>query len=233
MKPYQKIPILECGEPLVEVPLIFPRECPHPYVALGAPYGEYSPFYLRQGVIERLAHAQKQLEQRSANWRLKIFDAYRPIPVQQFMVQYTFEQEAQAQGVEPQTLSEAEREALMARVYQFWAPPSTDPATPPPHSTGGALDVTLVDESSQEIDMGSPIDEISDRSYPDYFTTVAPKVHHHRQILKQTMLDAGFRQHQNEWWHFSYGDQMWVWLNQQSEENAPKQALYGRAPKST
>jgi zinc D-Ala-D-Ala dipeptidase len=229
MKPYQKIPILECGEPLLEVPLIFPRECPHPYVALGAPYGEHSPFYLRQGVMERLAHAQKRLEQRSGNWRLKIFDAYRPIPVQQFMVQYTFEQEAQAQGVDSQTLSEAEREALMARVYQFWAPPSTDPATPPPHSTGGALDVTLVDESGQEIDMGSPIDEISDRSYPDYFTTVAPKVHYHRQILKQAMLDAGFRQHQNEWWHFSYGDQMWVWLNQQSEENAPKQAMYGRA----
>jgi zinc D-Ala-D-Ala dipeptidase len=229
MKPYQKILILECGEPLVEVPLIFPRECPHPYVALGAPYGEHSPFYLRQGVIERLSHAQKQLEQRPENWRLKIFDAYRPIPVQQFMVQYTFEQEAQAQGVEPQAISEAEREALMARVYQFWAPPSTDPATPPPHSTGGALDVTLVDESGQEIDMGSPIDEISDRSYPDYFTAVAPNVHHHRQILKQVMLDAGFKQHQNEWWHFSYGDQMWVWLNQQSEGNAPKQAIYGRA----
>ncbi len=228
MKPYQKIPILDCGEPLVEVPLIFPRECPHPYVALGAPYGEHSPFYLRQGVIERLTHAQKQLEQRQGSWRLKIFDAYRPIPVQQFMVQYTFEQEAQAQGVDPQTLSETEREALMTKVYQFWAAPSTDTATPPPHSTGGALDVTLVDESGQGIDMGSPIDEISDRSYPDYFASVDPKAHHHRQVLKQVMMDAGFKQHLNEWWHFCYGDQMWVWLSQQNKEAASLPAIYGR-----
>lgn len=229
MKPYQKIPILECGEPLIEVPLIFPRTCPHAYVALGAPYGDRSPFYLREGVIGRLEQAQAKLDQRHAGWRIKIFDAYRPIPVQQFMVQYAFEQEAQAQNIAPQTLSETEREALMAKVYQFWAAPSLDPATPPPHSTGGALDVTLVNELDQEIDMGSPIDEISDRSYPDYFADVEPKVHHHRQILKQTMTDAGFRQHLNEWWHFSYGDQMWVWLCQQLEENAPEQAVYGRA----
>jgi len=228
MKPYQKIPILECGEPLVEVPLIFPRECPHPYVALGAPYGNRSPFYLRQGVIERLKYAQTKLEQLQTSWQIKIFDAFRPIPVQQFMVQYTFEQEAQAQKVDPQTLSEAEREALMARVYQFWAAPNPDPATPPPHSTGGALDVTLLDESGKEIDMGSPIDEISDRSYPDYFAAIDPKVHHHRQILKQIMTDSGFRQHLNEWWHFCYGDQMWVWLSQQDNEAASSPAIYGR-----
>jgi zinc D-Ala-D-Ala dipeptidase len=228
MKPYQKIPIFECGEPLVEVPLIFPRERPHPYVALGAPYGDRSPFYLRQGVIERLGHAQTKLEQLHIGWRIKIFDAYRPIPVQQFMVQYTFEQEAQAQGVDPQTLSETEREDLIARVYQFWAAPSLDPATPPPHSTGGALDVTLVDESGKEIDMGSPIDEISDRSFPDYFAGVDPKVDHHRQILKQVMMDVGFHQHLNEWWHFCYGDQMWVWLSQQEKETISSPAIYGQ-----
>jgi zinc D-Ala-D-Ala dipeptidase len=228
MKPYQKIPILECGEPLVEVPLIFPRECPHPYVTLGAPYTDRSPFYLRQGVIERLGHAQAKLEKLHIGWRIKIFDAYRPISVQQFMVQYAFQQEAHEQGVDPQTLSEAEREALMTRVYQFWAAPSLDPAAPPPHSTGGALDVTLLDKSGKEIDMGSPIDEISDRSYPDYFAAVAPKVHHHRQILKQIMSESGFRQHLNEWWHFCYGDQMWVWLSQQDKEAASSPAIYGR-----
>jgi zinc D-Ala-D-Ala dipeptidase len=229
MKPYQKILILECGEPLVEVPPIFPRECPHPYLALGAPYGERSPFYLRQGVIERLEQAQKKLEQLQTGWRLKIFDAYRPIPVQQFMVQYSFEQEAKVQGLDPKTLSEAEREILMARVYQFWAAPSPDPSTPPPHSTGGAVDLTLVDESGQEIDMGSPIDEISERSYPDHFASADLKAHHHRQILKHVMIDAGFKQHLNEWWHFCYGDQMWVWLSQQSERETPEQAMYGQA----
>ena len=40
MKPYQKIPILECGEPLVPIPLEqFAIESPHPYEKLGASYG--------------------------------------------------------------------------------------------------------------------------------------------------------------------------------------------------
>lgn len=91
MKPYQKIPIEECGEPLVPIPLEhFAIELPHPYEKLGADYGERSPYYLRQGVIEALIKAQFCLEKRNPGWRLKIFDAYRPVGVQQFMVDYTF-----------------------------------------------------------------------------------------------------------------------------------------------
>jgi D-alanyl-D-alanine dipeptidase len=26
---------------------------------------------------------------------------------------------------------------------------------------------------------------------------------------------AGFAQHPNEWWHFSHGDQLWAWRQQQ------------------
>ena len=37
------------------------------------------------------------------------------------------------------------------------------------------------------------------------------------------MKQAGFVQHPNEWWHFSYGDQLWSWLSKESN------AIYGAA----
>jgi D-alanyl-D-alanine dipeptidase len=36
------------------------------------------------------------------------------------------------------------------------------------------------------------------------------------------MASAGFVQHPNEWWHFSWGDQLWAW------RSAATAARYGR-----
>ncbi|MEO0869869.1 MAG: M15 family metallopeptidase, partial [Cyanobacteria bacterium J06642_11] len=115
---------------------------------------------------------------------------------------------------------------LMAQVYQFWAAPSHDPATPPPHSTGAAIDITLVNDQQQVVDMGSAIDEISERSYPNYFADKSggEGFHRDRTILATAMKSVGFQQHPNEWWHFSLGDQLWAWLESSSEP-----ARYGRA----
>ena len=210
MKPYQQVPIVESGEPLVPLPLDqFAVVSPHPYVALGAPYGDRSPYWVRQGVLDTLLQAQDRL-----------FDAYRPIPVQQFMVDYALATLARDRGHDPTHLSDDIRRELMAEVIQFWAIPSADPATPPPHSTGAAVDLTLVDETELPVDMGSPIDEVSPRSHPHHFAQstdpLEQQAHRHRQILAQVMATAGFQQHPNEWWHFSFGDQFWAWqLSQQ------------------
>lgn len=91
MRPYNNIPIIECNEPLVKIPLEnFAVETPHPYEKLGAPYGQYSPYFLRQSVIHCLIEAQNYLQQKYPDWQIQIFDAYRPIAVQQFMVDYSF-----------------------------------------------------------------------------------------------------------------------------------------------
>lgn len=240
MKPYQHVPIHECHELLVEIPIdCFAVESPHPYIKLAAPYGERSPYFLRQGVLERLIKAQNVLQKQNPGWQIQIFDAYRPIAVQQFMVDYTFRQTLEAEGTIDTELTEAQRQAILAKVYQFWALPSLDPKTPPPHSTGAAVDVSLVDAAGRVVDMGSPIDEMSPRSYPNYYaaefeltsgkkdikTDQQAQFHCNRQILKSAMTAAGFEQHPNEWWHFSYGDQLWAWLvGQQSE---PQTARYG------
>lgn len=255
MKPYQQVVIEECHEALVKVPLDrFAIESPHPYQKLLAPYGNKSPYYLRVGVLERLLIAQQVLQDTYVGWQIQIFDAYRPIAVQQFMVNHTFKQVLQAEGLTLETLTESEKQSISEQVYQFWAVPSLDPTTPPPHSTGAAVDVTLVDAAGQVVNMGSAIDEMSPRSYPDHYAIryamnhaledavsieagthpdqalvglTPAKFHQNRQTLKFAMSAAGFEQHPHEWWHFSYGDQLWAWLASPKSPNRTPVARYG------
>jgi zinc D-Ala-D-Ala dipeptidase len=233
MKPYRLVPIAECGEPLVPIPLqLFAVETPHPYIKCGADYAGRSPYYLRQGVLDRVIRAQEKLQHLHPGWQLQIFDAYRPVEVQQYMVDYTFKQTVADRGLDPAQLSPAQTEQIWQDVYQIWAIPSFDLATPPPHSTGAAIDLTLVDELGVAVDMGSPIDEMSPRSLPDHYANdpnpIAQTYHRNRQILWQIMNYAGFIRHPAEWWHFSIGDQLWAWSNHQIDPHHPLQAYYGR-----
>ncbi len=68
--------------------------------------------------------------------------------------------------------------------------------------------------------MGGDIDYIGDISFPDYYKKEAKNInskayifHSRRLLLLKVMNKAGFTQHPNEWWHFSYGDQLWCWKN--------------------
>lgn len=233
LRPWSAIPIRECDEPLQALPASLLRLEPHPYALLGAPYGDAgSPFQLRQGVIKRLLQAQQHVQAINAGWRLAIFDAWRPLAVQRFMVEHTIEATCRQRGVDPKQASAA-RDAVMAEVGRFWAPPSDDPATPPPHSTGAAVDLTLA-VADAPLDMGSPIDALGAVSEPDYFQAQASgradcserrqalEWHRRRTVLREAMQRAGFAQHPNEWWHFSWGDQLWAWRSGQSS------AHYGR-----
>lgn len=226
MKPYRTIPITECGEPLVPIPpATVLLTTPHPYVALGAPYGGADPWRLRAGVVAALVVAQTSLAATHPGWRLKLFDAWRPNAVQHFMVQREFRQ--LSGGLAPEDVAELERTALWEQAYRIWAIPSDDPATPPPHSTGAALDLTVTDAAGREIHMGSPIDENSERSSPDYFKGRDPVAHANRLLLLRVMRTAGFTRHPEEWWHFSLGDQMWAWLMQQQQPENNAIARYG------
>ena len=31
------------------------------------------------------------------------------------------------------------------------------------------------------------------------------------RLLADVMEASGFAQHPNEWWHYSFGDQLWAW----------------------
>ncbi|MEC4819504.1 MAG: M15 family metallopeptidase [Scytonema sp. PMC 1069.18] len=234
MRPYHQIPIIECNEPLVEIPLeLFAVETPHPYEKLGAPYGDRSPYFLRQSVVDSLITAQNYLQQLHPQWRIQIFDAYRPVAVQQFMVNYAFAEALRIEGFTDAELSPNQRQAIWDAVYKIWAEPSLDEKTPPPHSTGAAVDVTLVDDTGEIVNMGSPIDEMSERSLPDYYANSldpqAQQYHANRRLLRDILEKGGFKRNPSEWWHFSLGDQMWAWLNNEANpEQPPLVARYGR-----
>ena len=237
MKTYQAVPIDECNDPLVDIPALpFCFTQPHPYVVLQAPYGATSPWMLRQRVLDALLRAHDELEARRPGWRLQLFDAYRPVPVQAFMVWREFCRQAELAGRSlgacrnPAELEAREPDlhrVLASKVFEFWGIPSDDPRTPPPHCTGAAVDLTLRDACGQEIDMGGRIDETTERSYPDHYANATSPLliafNEHRVLLHQVMAAAGFCRHGNEWWHFSLGDQMWAWTLGKAV------AIYGRA----
>jgi zinc D-Ala-D-Ala dipeptidase len=233
MKPYRSIPIIEYGEPLVPIPRNkFAFFNPHPYQSLGAPYGNASPWMLRKSVLQALERAQTKLEAERPGWKIKIFDAYRPIAVQAFMVEREYVAQAQATGLDPQNLTEAAREKLAPKVLRLWGIPSDNPTTPPPHSTGAVVDCTLENSSGQEIDMGSPLDDNSELSIPNYFAnatdTKSQVIHANRVLLARIMQNEGFRQHPIEWWHFSLGDQLWAYCERKERDDPTIIARYGR-----
>lgn len=234
----RQLPIVECGEPLLPIPgQGFAFSEPHPYVRLGAPYGNASPWLLRRGVLAALKRAAENLDASRAGWKLKLFDAYRPVPVQAFMVWHEFQRQAEKRGrslgdfADPEDLARREpafHAELAATVFTFWSLPSDDPRHPPPHSTGAAIDLCLQDETGCEVDMGCPIDETSERAYPDHYAgAVDPAgrvAHANRMLLNEVMGAAGFSRHPCEWWHFSLGDQLAAFA-----QGLPG-ASYGRAP---
>ena len=233
LRPWSPIPIHDCGEPLLPIAGALWRLEPHPYLALGAPYGpDGNPFLLRSGVVDRLLQAQQALQLEHPDLRLAIFDGWRPLAVQRFMVRHALVAECRRLGVDPDADS-PERALVAAEVGRFWAPPSGDPATPPPHSTGAAVDLTLADGSGAPLPMGGAIDAIGPISEPAFHAAAArldpggeaARWHRHRHWLAEAMAAGGFVQHPNEWWHFSWGDQLWAW------RSGASQARYGRVGK--
>jgi D-alanyl-D-alanine dipeptidase len=118
-------------------------------------------------------------------------------------------------------------------VYRIWAIPSTDPQTPPLHSTGAAFDCTIQNENGNALFMGSPIDENSPRSNPDHYANdpmpEGRMAHENRMFLINLMKAEGFCHHPEEWWHFSIGDQLWAWLERQKHGTDAVRAVYGSA----
>ena len=96
----------------------------------------------------------------------------------------------------------------------------------PPHSTGVAVDVYLADRmSGQPVDMGIlaqdwllDLDGVLSQTDSEL---ISPEAKKNREILRQAMVKAGFVNYPTEYWHWSYGDRYWAFVQRKS------QALYG------
>jgi D-alanyl-D-alanine dipeptidase len=232
LRPWNKIKINECNEPLISIPKSIFRLTPHPYMSLGAPYSTGAdPWVLRRSVLKRLILAQQYLSESNPQLQLALFDAWRPISVQKFMFDYTLQETCKSKGIDINDLSvKGGINDVIEEVARFWAKPSFDPLTPPPHSTGAAIDLTLADMTRKPLDLGGEIDFIGPESSPEFYKNDYSKMpyskqvfHDRRSLLYSVMEQAGFVQHPNEWWHFSYGDQLWSWLSKKGN------AIYGAA----
>lgn len=131
--------------------------------------------FLRYKTTEKLAMVEQSLEK--SGFRLKIWDAYRPV-----LSQYA--------------LWEAMPDA------EFVANPSICYLS---HSRGNTVDVTLVTLDGEEVVMPSEFDEASelaDRDYSDVSVEAASNAH----LLEIAMREQGFIPNNKEWWHFEDAD---------------------------
>jgi D-alanyl-D-alanine dipeptidase len=93
--------------------------------------------FVREGVAKRLSRAARMLP---AGHMLLVWDAYRPLTVQRALFDYYVEV-LENRGVS--------REKAIADAQQFVSIPSDDPTRPPPHNTGGAVDLTIITFSAE------------------------------------------------------------------------------------
>ena len=69
------------------------------------------------------------------------------------------------------------------------------------HSRGSTVDLTLA-RDGHELDMGTPFDFFSLRSWPGS-AEVSAEARAHRALLAAAMQRRGFRPYVREWWHFT------------------------------
>ncbi len=70
------------------------------------------------------------------------------------------------------------------------------------HNKGGAVDITLVDETGKELEMGTDFDFFGHKAHHDY-TALSDEVLANRKVLKTTMEAYGFWAIRTEWWHYN------------------------------
>ncbi len=70
------------------------------------------------------------------------------------------------------------------------------------HNKGGAVDITLVTTSGEELDMGTDFDYFGKRAYHDNLN-LPEEILNNRRILKETMEKYGFWSIRTEWWHYN------------------------------
>lgn len=141
--------------------------------------------YLRKPVALALVAAHKKLK--AKGFRIKIWDAYRPLSVQWKLWE-------------------------MYKDPNYVA----DPRKGSMHNRGAALDLTLVDKNGKELDMGTEYDYFGERAHTLY-KDLPYKIRANRYLLKSVMREVGFSEIKTEWWHYAYVKQSFNLLNQEFE----------------
>ena len=131
--------------------------------------------FLRYGTVKKLQAVSEELA--SQGFRLKIWDAFRPVSAQ-FKLWQAFPDD------------------------NYVANPTTGHSN---HNRGNAVDLTLTDLQGNELTMPSAFDDFSplaDRDYSDCPEDAA----NHAMLLEAVMERHGFVGYDKEWWHYADTD---------------------------
>ncbi|MDX6554021.1 MAG: zinc D-Ala-D-Ala dipeptidase [Miltoncostaeaceae bacterium] len=196
---WREVPIEPVNEPLVAVDAIGSRVRDDPqYFQWGLP-GALPRSWVRQGVAERLARIAAGLPD---GLTLVVWDGYRPLATQAAIYDaYLTELSAIHSDWPPDAIERA------AAVYV--TPPSIAPMAPPPHLTGGAVDLTLGDGDGVPLDLGTSFDAFVPYAAARALEDEPGEVRDRRRLLFWAMAGEGFTAYSEEWWHFDHGDQFW------------------------
>ncbi|WP_435705842.1 M15 family metallopeptidase [Yoonia sp.] len=200
-----------------------------------APYGHrikgsLSRMWCRESLLPMLLSANETLA--AFKCELVVYDAYRSIATQNGIWAWALDKTK----TDHPNLSQLDLEALTS---QYSSDPRrfnpTDATTWPTHATGASIDVMLRSlVTGETLDMGAAFDDLSPVAQTDYLEQQLGRnlisyndaALIHRRILYWAMIGAGFANYSGEYWHFDFGNQMYVLST--SAQNAPlDRAWYG------
>ncbi len=144
---------------------------------------------LTKEAAEALRQAAEEAE--GMGFRLRIFDAYRPVRAVECFERWELTAEDRMKPYFFPSIDKATifRESYIARRSS--------------HSRGSTLDVTLLDmKTGLDLDMGGSFDLFDDIS-GTFSERITREQQENRMLLRALMDRAGFRGAQSEWWHFT------------------------------
>ncbi len=144
-----------------------------PYNFTGTQLYPFPAAYVRRELIPHLEAIQKELAKEGLG--LKIYDGYRPLPIQGKMWDLIHDE-------------------------RFVSNPAVNRGR---HTRGTAVDVTLVDKLGNPLPMPSNYDEFSPRAAVNY-TGGTEEQRYNRDHLQRVMTRHGFLSYPDEWWHFDF-----------------------------
>lgn len=197
-----RVPVRECGEPLVDVTAAGLRLDARERDADGA-WGR-----VRVGVLDRLRAAAAELP---SGLDLLIVEGHRSQAEQSRRFVAQADRLRRSGITDPDELGE--------RTSMFVSP--VDVA---PHCAGAAVDLTLIDGDGAEVDMGCPVNghrHGAEHLCPMHAQGIPAAARDNRAILAEALSAAGLVNYPSEWWHWSYGDRYWALIT--GAENA----IYG------
>ncbi|MBR0168396.1 MAG: M15 family metallopeptidase [Synergistaceae bacterium] len=150
--------------------------------------------YLTKKAAAALREVSDELVEKG--YRLKIFDAYRPQRAVNHFAEWA--KDVDDTKMKEYFYPEEDKSVLFEKGYIN---------AKSGHSRGSTIDLTLFDmKTEKEVDMGGTFDYFGLKSHPDY-KGVTPRQYENRMILREAMMNQGFKPLAEEWWHFTLKDE--------------------------